>query len=80
MKTAVAIDGPAGAGKSTLARKLAEHLGFIYVDTGALYRTVALSLIDAKIDIGDLQAVDKQLENIAVNIVYNGDEQRVLLN
>ena len=44
----IAIDGPAGAGKSTLARKLAEQLGYIYVDTGAIYRTVALKALDRK--------------------------------
>ena len=46
----IAIDGPAGAGKSTLARKLAEKLGFLYVDTGAIYRTVALAVLRAGTD------------------------------
>ena len=45
MYTAIAIDGPAGAGKSTIARRLSERLGYIYVDTGALYRAVALFLL-----------------------------------
>ena len=49
----VAIDGPAGAGKSTLARKLAEKLGFLYVDTGAIYRTVALAVLRAGLDPSD---------------------------
>ena len=59
----VAIDGPAGAGKSTIAKKIAENMGYIYVDTGALYRTVALSLINNGISSDDVAAVEKHLEN-----------------
>ena len=53
----IAIDGPAGAGKSTLARRLAEKLGFLYVDTGAIYRTVALAVLRAGIDPADAARV-----------------------
>ena len=47
----IAIDGPAGAGKSTIARLAAKELGFVYVDTGAMYRSIALYLLDNKVDI-----------------------------
>lgn len=76
----VAIDGPAGAGKSSVSRAVAARLGYIYVDTGALYRTVALSLINAKIDVSDESAVQEHLSKISVDISYVGDEQRVFLN
>lgn len=78
--TAVAIDGPAGAGKSTIARTLAETMGFIYVDTGALYRTVAYSVARNGIDPADTDAVTAHLEKISVDIKYKDNEQRVLLN
>ena len=77
---AVAIDGPAGAGKSTIARRLAKSLNYIYVDTGALYRTVALSVMQSKVDSDDVSAVASHLNKISVDITYKGDEQRVLLN
>lgn len=76
----VAIDGPAGAGKSSVSRAVAARLGYIYVDTGALYRTVALSLINEKIDTSDESAVQGHLSEISVDISYVGDEQRVFLN
>ncbi len=77
---AVAIDGPAGAGKSTIARRLAKNLNYIYVDTGALYRTVALSIMSSKVDSDDIDAVTAHIGTITVDIAYRGDEQRVLLN
>ena len=77
---AVAIDGPAGAGKSTIARRLAKSLNYIYVDTGALYRTVALSVMQSKVDSDDVSAVVFHLNRISVDITYKGDEQRVLLD
>lgn len=77
---AVAIDGPAGAGKSTIARRAAAELGFIYVDTGALYRTVALFMLRTGTETKDASAVEKQLANISVNICYKEDGQHVLLN
>lgn len=78
--TAIAIDGPAGAGKSTIARRLAEKMGFIYVDTGALYRTVAYSVLKSAVDPTDAAAVTAHVNGISVDIKYKGDEQRVLLN
>ena len=77
---AIAIDGPAGAGKSTIARQLAVSLGYIYVDTGALYRTVALSILRNNIDSDNIAEVTAHIEGISVDIKYIDGEQRVLLN
>ncbi len=77
---AIAIDGPAGAGKSTIARRLAEKMGYIYVDTGALYRTVALSISKNGINPQDVPAVVEHIGKISVDIKYIDGEQRVILN
>ena len=77
---AVAIDGPAGAGKSTIAKKVSSELGFIYVDTGAIYRSVGLACIKKGIDEGDSKAVKKLLEDIDIRIVFFNGEQHILLN
>lgn len=69
----VAIDGPAGAGKSTLARKLAEKLGFLYVDTGAIYRTVALAVLRAGVDPSDEAGVGGLLGGLDLKMAYGGD-------
>ncbi len=76
----IAIDGPAGAGKSTIAKRLAVMLGCIYVDTGALYRTIAYSLFKSGIDYNNVDAVIEHLPKISVNIAYKGDTQIVLLD
>ncbi len=76
----VAIDGPAGAGKSTIAKRAAAALSYIYVDTGALYRTVALSLLEGEIDLSDPAAVEAALPEVQVDIRYAGGEQRMLLS
>lgn len=76
---AIAIDGPAGAGKSSIAKEAARRLGFIYVDTGALYRTVALYLLKKKVDCGDLAAVRRALGEITVNMAHREDGQHVFL-
>lgn len=76
----IAIDGPAGAGKSTIAKRLAVKMGCIYVDTGALYRTIAYSLLKSGKDYNDTEAVVKHLDTIRVDIAYKGDTQIVLLN
>lgn len=76
---AVAIDGPAGAGKSTIARRAAKEIGFIYVDTGALYRTIGLFMLEHGIDTADEQAVCKQLEHVRVSLAFQNGEQRVIL-
>lgn len=76
----IAIDGPAGAGKSTIAKKLARTLGWIYVDTGAMYRAVALFCIRGGIDIRDEAAIVNALPGIDIDIIYNDEGQQVILN
>ena len=77
---AIAIDGPAGAGKSSIARGVARELGYIYVDTGALYRTVGLAVSRSRIDLEDLSELEALLKNTDIRLVFQGGEQRVLLN
>ncbi len=78
---AVAIDGPSGAGKSTLARMTAKHFGFIYVDTGALYRTVGLYVLRSGADPKDADAVTALLPKINVELGYDSEGvQRMYLN
>lgn len=77
----VAIDGPSGAGKSTLARAAAAAMGFLYVDTGAIYRTVGLSARDRGVDPGDEPAVAAMLPSLRVELRYDeAGRQRMLLN
>lgn len=76
----IAIDGPAGAGKSTVARLAAEKLGFIYVDTGAMYRAMALYFIRNGIDTEDEGAVHAACGDIDISIEYQDGEQMVILN
>lgn len=76
----IAIDGPAGAGKSTIAKLLAKSVGCIYVDTGALYRTVGLSVLENGISPADNVAVIEHLNKISVDIAYKNNKQIVLLN
>lgn len=76
---AVAIDGPAGAGKSTISRRAAQEMGFIYVDTGALYRAIGLYALQNQINIEDSKAVEKMLSNIKVELVFAQGEQHVML-
>ncbi len=76
----VAIDGPAGAGKSTVARAAAKALGYIYVDTGALYRAVGLNALRAGIQTDDADAVTATLGSIRVELKFENGEQLVLLN
>ena len=80
MSRNIAIDGPAGAGKSTIAKKVAAQLGFIYVDTGAMYRAIGVYMLDNQVDKTDLAAVEAALEHISVEIAYVDGEQKVLLN
>ncbi|MCI8817661.1 MAG: (d)CMP kinase [Oscillibacter sp.] len=77
----VAIDGPSGAGKSTLARAAAADLGFLYVDTGAIYRTVGLFVQENGLDAGDAAAVAAALPGLRPELCYDGEgRQRMLLN
>ena len=80
MSVNIAIDGPAGAGKSTLARKAAEKLGYIYVDTGALYRTVGLYSIRKGYDTKDAEKVISTLVDIDIRLGFTDEGQRVYLN
>lgn len=75
----IAIDGPAGAGKSTLARRLAEKLGFLYVDTGAIYRTVALKVLWEKADPADPAQVVPLLDGLEIHMGYENGEQKMYL-
>ena len=76
----IAIDGPAGAGKSTIARLAAKELDFIYVDTGAMYRAIALYLLDKKTDIDNEDELKNALDQIHINIVYESGVQHVFLD
>ena len=78
---AIAIDGPSGAGKSSLARRCAEAFGFVYVDTGAIYRTVGLAALRRGVDRRDEEAVKSILPELAIEMRYNdAGEQRMYLN
>ncbi|MGN0446804.1 MAG: (d)CMP kinase [Acutalibacteraceae bacterium] len=76
----IAIDGPAGAGKSSIAKEAARRLGFIYVDTGALYRTVALNAIRNNVSLNDPAAIAKTLPNAKISLAFADGTQRVMLN
>lgn len=80
MGFSIAIDGPAGAGKSTIAKKIAEKLGFIYVDTGAMYRAIALYLLRNHIDAEDSDKISQACKNADITIRYKDGEQQVILN
>lgn len=75
----IAVDGPAGAGKSTISRAAAKKLGFIYVDTGALYRTVALHVIRNGFDLDDVQAIISLLPSTDISLKFEDDKQKVML-
>ena len=77
---AIAIDGPSGAGKSTLARRIAGTLGYVYVDTGAMYRTIGLAALRAGADPKDAAAVEKLLPSLALDLRYEDGVQHMLLN
>ena len=62
----IAIDGPAGAGKSTIAKKLAKELGYVYVDTGAMYRAIASSFLPNQVDVHDEEALASACPNVHV--------------
>lgn len=76
----IAIDGPAGAGKSTVAKKVAKRLCFIYVDTGAMYRGLAVHFIREKIAADDQAGIENACESAVVSIDYAGKEQQIMLN
>lgn len=76
----IAIDGPAGAGKSTIAKKLAKDLGYIYVDTGAMYRAMAYYFLQNQIAPDDLEGITDACKNVDISIEYVNGEQCVILN
>ncbi len=76
----VAIDGPAGAGKSTIARALAQALHFVYVDTGALYRAVGYYMLTNGVPLKEAEQVEARLPEIALELKYADGTQRVILN
>ncbi len=80
MATVIAIDGPAGAGKSTIAKLVAKELNAIYIDTGAMYRAMALYLLRSHIDIEDEKALNECVASADISIRFVDGEQQVLLN
>ena len=76
----IAIDGPAGACKSTIAKKIAKKLGFIYVDTGAMYRAIGLYLLEKGVNYEDEQQIGRAIQDIQIAISYRDGEQQVMLN
>ncbi|MSS63356.1 (d)CMP kinase [Velocimicrobium porci] len=80
MSYSIAIDGPAGAGKSTIAKKIAKKLNFIYVDTGAMYRAMALFMIQKQVDREAEELIGTICKEADITIVYENGEQQVILN
>ncbi len=78
--TKIAIDGPAGAGKSTISKKVAKELGFVYIDTGAMYRTVGLKAVNCGIDTKDAEGVSELLPDLDIDIRHEGVEQYIYLD
>ncbi|MDE6397792.1 MAG: (d)CMP kinase [Clostridiales bacterium] len=76
----IAIDGPAGAGKSTIAKRLAEKLGYLYLDTGAMYRAVALKTMRAGLAYNDENGIDRMLSQTAVEIRHDNGVQKIFLD
>ena len=70
MPYSIAIDGPAGAGKSTIAKAVAKSLGYYYVDTGALYRGLAFGLMQKGVPFADEKAVEKEIQNLDVELLH----------
>ncbi len=79
MSIAIAIDGPAGAGKSTISKSAAKQLGYIYIDTGALYRTVGLAASRAGVEPVEGKEVDELLSKIKVELTFNDKGEQVVL-
>ena len=76
----IAIDGPAGAGKSTVAKAVAKELGIIYLDTGAMYRATAYTAIKNGIDVSDEVGVSEMLKNLTMDVVYEDGAQQIIVN
>ena len=80
MAYSVAIDGPAGAGKSTIAKLISREMGYIYVDTGAMYRAMAVYFSKNKVNPDDESAINEAVKNVNIKIEYQNGEQQVILN
>jgi len=76
----VAIDGPAGAGKSTTARSVAERLGYVYLDTGAMYRALGVAVLRAGLDPDDAHAVEQLAGRCKLDLILSGTSQKTLLD
>ena len=76
----IAIDGPAGAGKSSIAKALSKRLGYIYIDTGAMYRAVALFFLENNVADGTDSRIDSLLDKLEISIKYEDGAQKVILN
>lgn len=76
----IAIDGPAGAGKSTIAKAVSENLAFIYIDTGAMYRAMALFILRNDIEPEDVESISKVYKDVDIKIDYINKEQQIYLN
>ncbi|MCS7151408.1 MAG: (d)CMP kinase [Endomicrobia bacterium] len=79
-KIVVAIDGPAGAGKTTVSKLVAKKLGFVHVDTGAMYRAVTYKLLNSDISLDDIEAIKKTLETLDIDFKLEDDELKVLVD
>ncbi len=80
MALSIAIDGPAGAGKSTIAKRVADSLNIVYVDTGAMYRAIALYMIRTKTDVNEELSVCAALTDVKIDVVFKDGTQALLLN
>lgn len=79
MSYKIAIDGPSSAGKSTLAKMLAKTLGYVYIDTGAMYRAFALYLLEHNIDFNDENEINKYIDDINISLDYDENENLIVL-
>lgn len=80
MSFCIAVDGPAGAGKSTIAKMVAKKMNLIYVDTGAMYRAMAYYLLSQGVDLGNQEEISDTCQNAEISIIYENNEQVVILN
>jgi len=76
----VAVDGPAGSGKGTITKRVAEELNLTSIDTGAMYRSVTLAILENQIELDNIEEISKLLKNVKIEFKKNGDEQKVFLN
>ena len=80
MAYSIAIDGPAGAGKSTIAKKVSRELGFTYIDTGAMFRAMAIYFVDNGIDNKDADRIGEACKSVTIELAYEDGAQQVILN